>query len=186
MRTKSELRRLIQGAMGEVKADLIVTGGKLINVYSGEILDGMEIAVLDGRICYVGPSAARAWRGDENLGCGRALYLSWFYRRTHAHRSLLPALRISSGISPARDDGAHGVLRRIGDGFWLSWCEVFSRRSCGASAAGVHLDFNGCATGSAALPNGDDHKRRNQSGAPRPAHSWVRRDRFVATLNPAR
>src|SRR5262249_41991330 len=70
---------------------------------------------------------SRAWRGDENLGCGRALYLSWFYRRTHAHRPLLPALRISSGVSPARDDGAHGVLRRIGDGFWLSWCKVFSR-----------------------------------------------------------
>ena len=63
MRTKSELRRLIQGAMGEIKADLIVTGGKLINVYSGEILDGTEIAVIDGRICYVGPSAAHA-RGE--------------------------------------------------------------------------------------------------------------------------
>jgi adenine deaminase len=43
--------------MGELKADLIVSGGKLINVYSGEILDGFEVAVLDGRICYVGPSA---------------------------------------------------------------------------------------------------------------------------------
>jgi adenine deaminase len=43
--------------MGEIKADFIITGGRVINVYSGEILDGMEIAVLDGRICYVGPSA---------------------------------------------------------------------------------------------------------------------------------
>ena len=62
-RTKIQLERLIRGAMGEVKADLIITGGKLVNVYSGEILDGMEIAVLDGRICYVGPSA-RHTRGD--------------------------------------------------------------------------------------------------------------------------
>lgn len=58
-RTKKELRRLISGALGELDADLIVTGGKLINVYSGEILTGIEIAVLDGRICYVGPSAER-------------------------------------------------------------------------------------------------------------------------------
>ena len=63
MRTKSELRRLVLGALGELKSDLIVTGGKLINVYSGEILDGMEIGVLDGRICYVGPSAAHG-RGE--------------------------------------------------------------------------------------------------------------------------
>ena len=65
-RSKQELARLIRGALGELKADLIVTGGKLINVYSGEILEGVEIAVLDGRICYVGPSAERTrrWDGD--------------------------------------------------------------------------------------------------------------------------
>lgn len=50
--------------MGEVKADLIVSGGKLINVYSGETLDGFELAVLDGRICYVGPSAKHT-RGEK-------------------------------------------------------------------------------------------------------------------------
>jgi adenine deaminase len=56
-RSKEQLEKLIRGAMGEIKADLIIAGGKLVNVYSGEILDGMEIAVIDGRICYVGPSA---------------------------------------------------------------------------------------------------------------------------------
>lgn len=58
-RSKQQIERLIRGAMGEIKADLIVTGGELVNVYSGEILRGFEIAVLDGRICYVGPSAAQ-------------------------------------------------------------------------------------------------------------------------------
>lgn len=57
-RSKAQIERLIRGALGELKADLVISGGKLINVYSGEILEGMEIAVLDGRICYVGPSAA--------------------------------------------------------------------------------------------------------------------------------
>ena len=57
-RSKQQIERLMHGAMGEIKADLIVTGGELINVYSGEILEGMKIAVLDGRICYVGPNAA--------------------------------------------------------------------------------------------------------------------------------
>ncbi len=85
MRTKSELRRLIQSAMGEVKAELIVTGGKLINVYSGEILDGMEIAVLDGRICYVGSSAAHA-RGEATkiLDAG-GLYISPGFIDGHTH-----------------------------------------------------------------------------------------------------
>ncbi|MFQ5902301.1 MAG: amidohydrolase family protein, partial [Candidatus Binatia bacterium] len=64
MRSKSQIGRLVRGAMGEIQADLVITGGKLVNVYSGEILEGMEIAVLDGRICYVGPSAAHT-RGNS-------------------------------------------------------------------------------------------------------------------------
>jgi adenine deaminase len=79
------MERLIQGAMGQVKADLIVTGGKLVNVYSGEILDGIEIAILDGRICYVGPSAKHI-RGDttEIVDAG-ARYVSPGFIDGHTH-----------------------------------------------------------------------------------------------------
>ena len=63
-RTKEQIERLIRGALGEIKADMVITGGKLVNVYSGELLAGMEVAVLDGRVCYVGPSAAHT-RGSE-------------------------------------------------------------------------------------------------------------------------
>jgi adenine deaminase len=56
--TRQEAEQLIRCALGEIKADVIIEGGKLINVYSGEILEGMEIAVIGGRISYVGPNAA--------------------------------------------------------------------------------------------------------------------------------
>ncbi len=85
MRTKNELRRLVQSAMGEVKSDLIVTGGKLINVYSGEILDGMEIAVLDGRISYVGPSAAHARGEATKILDVRGLYIAPGFIDGHTH-----------------------------------------------------------------------------------------------------
>jgi adenine deaminase len=84
-RSKQQLERLIRGAMGEIKADLIISGGKLINVYSGEILDGMEIAIVDGRICYVGASAKHT-RGEatesiDATGC----YLSPGFIDGHTH-----------------------------------------------------------------------------------------------------
>ena len=85
MRSKTELRRLVQGAIGEVKADLIVTGGKLINVYSGEVLDGMEIAVLDGRICYVGPSAALGRGEATEILDARGLYVCPGFIDGHTH-----------------------------------------------------------------------------------------------------
>lgn len=63
-KTGETIRRLMRASLGEVKADLIVAGGRLVNVYTGEVLDGMEVAVSRGRTCYVGPSAAHT-RGDE-------------------------------------------------------------------------------------------------------------------------
>ncbi|HEX9786614.1 MAG TPA: adenine deaminase C-terminal domain-containing protein [Candidatus Binatia bacterium] len=61
--SNQECARLIRSALGEIPADLIITGGTLVNVCSGELLDRMEVAAIDGRICYVGPSAKHA-RGD--------------------------------------------------------------------------------------------------------------------------
>ena len=85
MRSQKALRQLIQGAMGEVKADLIVTGGKLINVYSGEILEGIDIAVLKGRICYVGPSAAHTHGEATEILDARGLHVSPGFIDAHTH-----------------------------------------------------------------------------------------------------
>ncbi len=63
-KTRDTIQRLIRASLGEIKADLILTGGRLINVYTGEVLDGVEIAASGGRICYVGSSAAHT-RGEE-------------------------------------------------------------------------------------------------------------------------
>ena len=84
-RSKQKLARLIRGAMGEVKADLIVSGGKLINVYSGEILDGFEIAVLDGRICYVGPSAKHTRGEKTDILDASGCYVSPGFIDGHTH-----------------------------------------------------------------------------------------------------
>jgi len=82
---KRNIQRLIRGALGEIKADLVITGGELVNVYSGEILEGMEIAVLDGRICYVGPSAAHARGEKTEIIDARGLYVSPGFIDGHTH-----------------------------------------------------------------------------------------------------
>lgn len=84
-RSKAEIERLIRAALGEIKAELIVKNGRLVNVYSGEILDGMEIAVVDGRISFVGPSAEHA-RGDQTqvLDAG-GLYVAPGFIDGHTH-----------------------------------------------------------------------------------------------------
>lgn len=83
--SKKNIQRLIRGAMGEIKADLIVSGGDLVNVYSGEILQDMEIAVLDGRICYVGPSAAHTSGPSTRRLDAKGLVIAPGFIDAHTH-----------------------------------------------------------------------------------------------------
>jgi adenine deaminase len=84
-RSKQLLERLIRGAMGEIKADLVITGGKFINVYSGEILDGVEVAVLDGRVCYVGSSARHTKGSATEILDAAQCYLAPGFIDGHTH-----------------------------------------------------------------------------------------------------
>jgi adenine deaminase len=49
----AKLERLIEVARGECPADLLLTGGKVINTLSGEILE-QDVAIFDDRIAGVG------------------------------------------------------------------------------------------------------------------------------------
>lgn len=50
-------RDLVNVAMGRKPADLVVRDGRWVNVHSGEIIDGTDLAVIDGRFAYCGPDA---------------------------------------------------------------------------------------------------------------------------------
>ncbi|WP_272007699.1 adenine deaminase [Roseovarius sp. ZX-A-9] len=56
--------KLIDVAMGRAPADSVVRGGKWVNVYSGEIIPGIDIAIVAGRIAYVGNDASHTI-GDQ-------------------------------------------------------------------------------------------------------------------------
>ena len=43
--------------MGRASADMVIRNGKWVNVHSGEIISGTDVATKSGRIAYVGPDA---------------------------------------------------------------------------------------------------------------------------------
>lgn len=47
-------RTLAKVALGEAFADVVIKNGTLVNVYSGELTEHMDVAVAAGRIAYVG------------------------------------------------------------------------------------------------------------------------------------
>ncbi len=69
----STLRRLADVARGTSEADLVVTGGALVSVFTEEVLEGWGLAIADGRVAFVGPDAevaARAGDGTERVELG--------------------------------------------------------------------------------------------------------------------
>ncbi len=49
-----QIKRLMDTALGEIKADMVVLGGDVVNVYAREIMPGYSIATKGERIAYVG------------------------------------------------------------------------------------------------------------------------------------
>ena len=49
---------LVAVAMGRQPADTVICNGRWVNVHSGEILPGTDVAIVAGRVAYVGPNAS--------------------------------------------------------------------------------------------------------------------------------
>ncbi|WP_185983185.1 adenine deaminase [Aureimonas mangrovi] len=58
---------LVDVAMGRTPADLVIRGARWVNVHSGEIVPGTDIAVKAGRFAYCGPDASHAIGEDTSV-----------------------------------------------------------------------------------------------------------------------
>ncbi|AHY46940.1 Adenine deaminase [Rubrobacter radiotolerans] len=75
--------RLLAVARGERPPDLLVRGGTLANVYSGELLPA-NVAVSDGHVAYVGPREPEPGPETEVVEA-RGLYVAPGYVEAHNH-----------------------------------------------------------------------------------------------------
>ena len=69
MKTKwiESRKKIIDVAMGRVPADLVIKNGRWVSVQSGEIIPKTDIAIIEGRIAYVGPDASHAIGDDTQI-----------------------------------------------------------------------------------------------------------------------
>ncbi len=81
-----ERRRLMRVALGQEPADLFVSGGTVVNVYSGELIPA-NVAVLGDRIAYVGPSEEAVGPETEVVDA-QDLYVAPGWIEPHSHTYL--------------------------------------------------------------------------------------------------
>ena len=110
--------RLVAVAAGREPADLVIRGGKVVNVHTREVLDGWQVAIAEGRFAYVGGG------GNSNQ---RDLYLAQVDENNQLHTR-----RLTYGMTV-------GALEWRHDGDWL----VFNNLNFSATELYIyHMDWD--------------------------------------------
>jgi len=81
-------KSLISIAMGKKHADLYLTNGRIVNVFTGEVLSHRNVAIGHGSIAYVGPDTNMVGNDTEVIDCNGS-YLLPGYVEAHCHTDFL-------------------------------------------------------------------------------------------------
>jgi adenine deaminase len=95
------LSTLVDVCMGRTPADLLITGGRLVNVHTREIHDGVDVAVKDGRVAMFGDASHTRGPHTEVLDAGGA-YLVPGLIDTHLHveSAMVTVTRFAEAVLP--------------------------------------------------------------------------------------
>jgi len=101
-------RDLTDVAAGRRPADLVVRNGRWVNVCSGEIVDGTDVAVLGPRIAYCGPDAGPTIGADTTVveADGRFLVPGLLDAHMHVESTMLSVRRFAAAVLPRGTTGA--------------------------------------------------------------------------------
>jgi adenine deaminase len=78
-------KTLVDTALGRVKADLVITNGVLVNVYTGELIDEVNVAVKGDRIAHVGDKIDHLIGPETTVVDAKGHYLAPGFLDGHVH-----------------------------------------------------------------------------------------------------
>ena len=78
-------RALVDCAMGRRPADLVIQNGQWVCVQTGEIVPGTDVAILEGRVAFVGPDASHTIGSQTQVIDAEGRYLSPGLLDAHMH-----------------------------------------------------------------------------------------------------
>ncbi len=138
-------RILARTAMGEEKADLVLFGGKLVNTCSGEIIEGVDVAVKGSRIAYVGPDASFAVGDGSEILEVKGLYISPGFLDGHVHveSSMLTTRQFAQAVLPHGTTGIFWDPHEIANVFGLEGVRLMLEESLGLPLK-VFLEIPSC------------------------------------------
>jgi adenine deaminase len=93
---------LIGVAAGRVAADMVIKGGKWVNVHTREVIDNSDIAIHSGRFAYCGPDASHCIGPDTEVIDAKGRYIVPGLCDAHMHieSGMLTVSRFSEAVIP--------------------------------------------------------------------------------------
>ncbi len=113
-------RELAATARGEIPATLVIRGGTLLSVTSGEVLPNMSVAVRGSRIAYVGPDAGHTLGDETRIVEAEGRYIAPGFLDGHCHieSSQLTVTQFARAVLPLGTTGgffdAHEITNVLG------------------------------------------------------------------------
>jgi adenine deaminase len=101
-RPLSSLTRVLSDVcMGRTPADLVITGGRLVNVHTREVLDGVDVAVKEGRVAMFGDAGHTRGPETEVLDAeGAYLVPGLIDTHLHVESAMVTVARFAEAVLP--------------------------------------------------------------------------------------
>lgn len=100
-------KMLIDVAMGRAHADTIITNGRWVNVQSGEIISGTDIAIVNQHIAYVGEDASHTKGADTEVidAHGKFLVPGLLDAHMHVESGMVTVTEFVRAVAPRGTTG---------------------------------------------------------------------------------
>src|SRR3954449_13564061 len=94
-------RTLADVCMGRTPADLLITGGRLVNVHTREVHDGADVAIKHGRVAMFGhPSPPRGPATEAPDADGPLLVPARIDPHMHVESAMVTVARFAEAVLP--------------------------------------------------------------------------------------